>query len=101
MSGELSSADVGKVARLARLEVDAGEAETLRGELAAVLGYVERLRELDLRDVEPLADVGEEVNRLRDDEPGPALAPEVLMELAPDTIEPYLRVPKVLGEGGG
>jgi Asp-tRNA(Asn)/Glu-tRNA(Gln) amidotransferase C subunit len=46
----------------------------LRDQLAAVLTYIDRLRRLDLRSVEPMAVIGERANRLDDDAPGPTLA---------------------------
>jgi aspartyl-tRNA(Asn)/glutamyl-tRNA(Gln) amidotransferase subunit C len=75
--------------------------ERYRGELGAVLGYVERLGELDLSEVEPLTHVGDEANRLDEDNPGPVLGNDVAMGLAPGPLPPYFSVPKVLGEGGG
>ncbi len=100
-SRELTAADVRKVARLARLALPEDQIEEHRVRLAAVLGYVERLGELDLTGVEPLAHVGEEAHRLRADVPGPALPTEALMAMAPDTMPPFVRIPKVLGDGGG
>ena len=42
-----------------------------------------------------------EANRLDDDAPGPTLANSDLMRSVPDTMEPFIKVPKVLGEGEG
>ncbi len=97
----LSAADVRKVARLARLEPSDAEVEAYRIQLSAVLGYVERLRALDLAGVAPLVHVGESVNRLDPDEPGPTLDPQVLMRMVPDAWPPFIRVPKVIDEGAG
>ncbi len=98
---ELSPDDVQKVARLARLRLDDAEIERERTRLAAVLGYVERLKSLDLSGVEPLAHVGEQTNRLDDDEIGGHLSNQTLMDMAPERDPPFVSVPKVLGEGGG
>ena len=98
---ELSADEVRKVARLARLAVGEGDVEKYRAQLGAVLGYVERLKEVDLVGVEPLTHVSEGVNRLDADEPGPTLANEVLMKMAPVVMPPFVKVPKVLDEGGG
>ncbi|MBK7403237.1 MAG: Asp-tRNA(Asn)/Glu-tRNA(Gln) amidotransferase subunit GatC [Phycisphaerales bacterium] len=98
---QLTDADVRKVARLSRLAIDEADLARYRVELAAVLGYVERLRELDLSGVEPLTHVGDEANRLDPDEPGPTLDNQIAMALAPEALPPFFRVPKVLGEGGG
>ena len=97
----LSPDDIRKVARLSRLEVAEADITRYGDELGAVLGYVERLRELDLSGVEPLTHVGDEANRLDEDVPGPVLGNDVAMRLAPESLAPFFSVPKVLGEGGG
>lgn len=97
----MSREDVLKVARLARLEVREDQVEELRARLGAVLGYVDRLRTLDLSGVEPLAHVGEEAHRVRVDEVGATIPNEVLMAMAPEVMVPFVKVPKVIGEGGG
>jgi len=97
----LSADDVRKVARLARLDLPPERVEAMRSQLDAVLGYVARLRELDLAGVEPLTNVADAVNRLDADEPGPTLPNETLMAMAPESSPPFIKVPKVLDEGGG
>ncbi|MFG0306729.1 MAG: Asp-tRNA(Asn)/Glu-tRNA(Gln) amidotransferase subunit GatC [Phycisphaerales bacterium JB040] len=101
MSDALTPEDVKKIARLARLEVPEGELERVGRDLSAILGYAERLQGLDLDGVEPMAHVGDQSNRLDADEPGEAFSNETVMGLAPDGLEPFLRVPRVLGDGGG
>jgi aspartyl-tRNA(Asn)/glutamyl-tRNA(Gln) amidotransferase subunit C len=94
---------VRKVASLSRLALSEDQVEEYRTRLSAVLGYVERLRELELTGVEPLWNPVESTNRLFDDVPGPTLGVEALMALLPEggAMRPYIKVPKVLGEGGG
>jgi aspartyl-tRNA(Asn)/glutamyl-tRNA(Gln) amidotransferase subunit C len=97
----LSPDEVRKVARLARLDLPADRVEAMRSQLDAVLGYVARLRELDLAGVEPLTNVADAVNRLDPDEPGPTLPTDVLMKMAPAAEPPFIKVPKVIDEGAG
>ncbi len=101
MAVPISNEYVRKVASLSRLALSDAEVEEYRGQLAAVIGYVERLRELDLTRVEPLTNVGDAFNRLRDDTPGPTLSNQTLMNMAPRSVPPFVAVPKVIGEGGG
>lgn len=109
----LSDDDVRKVARLSKLSVADADLDRERTRLEAVLGYVERLRELDLEGVEPMARASDEPARLREDTPGDPLNSDALATLAPDVFEHqsvdgegdaqterFIRVPKVLGEGG-
>lgn len=97
----LTTAGVRKIATLARLEITDEQAEAYREQLGAVLGYMNRLRELDLAGVEPLTHPMDATNRLDDDQPGPTLSTEQFMEQAPATMPPFLVVPKVLGGDGG
>lgn len=109
----LSDDDVRKVAALSKLSVADADLARERGRLEAVLGYVERLRELELEGVEPMTRASEEHARLRDDTPCEPLKGDALANLAPDlyehtavdsdgneVVERFIRVPKVLGEGG-
>ncbi|MCW5775083.1 MAG: Asp-tRNA(Asn)/Glu-tRNA(Gln) amidotransferase subunit GatC [Phycisphaeraceae bacterium] len=96
----LTPEQVRKVARLARLDLPDDQVARAAERLDAVLGYVERLAALDLDGVEPLTHVGGEVNRLDDDVPAATLPPEAVARLAPESFGPFIRVPKVIGDGG-
>jgi aspartyl-tRNA(Asn)/glutamyl-tRNA(Gln) amidotransferase subunit C len=97
----LTSEQVRKVAKLARLAITEAQVEEYCDKLGAVLGYMERLQSLDLSKVEPLTHPLETTNRLDDDEPGETISNETFMKMAPDKLPPFLKVPKVLGDGGG
>lgn len=99
MPEPLSTADVQRIARLARLSLTDEQAHAERTRLSAVLGYMERLRELDLEGIEPLASPLDISAPLRPDDPGPTLPTAALMGMAPETVPPFVKVPKVLGEG--
>lgn len=88
------------MARLSRLALGDEDLERARVQLAAVLGYMEQLRAIDTAGVEPLARVGDDANRLDDDVPGPCLATEALLAMAPRAVPPFIEVPRVLGDGG-
>lgn len=95
---QLSLQDVRRVAALSRLALSDDELERSRVQLAAVLGHMRSLRELDLSSVEPLANPGDPVDRWDADEPGAVLPTSAFMAIAPAADPPFLRVPKVLGE---
>lgn len=97
----LSSEQVRKVAALARLSPTDAQVEQYRVQLGAVLEYVDRLRELDVSNVDPLANPVEESNRLRPDEPFPGLSQGSFMAIAPSTQPPFVAVPKIIGDSGG
>jgi len=102
---KISREDVLRVAELAHLELSAEEIETYRGQLDEILTYVDKLKELDVSKVEPMAQVlfsstGEDTENshqeLREDALHPCdVAPAVLSQ-APDAAKPFFRVPKVI-----
>ncbi len=105
-SPQLSVNDVRKVATLARLALDDAQIESSRRQLAGVLALVDRLRELDLSDVEPMTHPESRVNRLDPDEPSAEhartrLSPADLARIAPAMDGPFIVIPKVIGEEGG
>jgi aspartyl-tRNA(Asn)/glutamyl-tRNA(Gln) amidotransferase subunit C len=98
---DLSEGAVRKVARLSRLALDDAAIRRSGEQLRAVLGYIDRLRELDLTGVEPMAHPLDVANRLDPDETRAPLPTSVLLKMAPETAGPFVKVPKVLGEEGG
>ena len=89
----LDRAQVLHVARLARLELSQDEVDRMASELSHVLDHIEKIRELDLADVEPTAHVVDIVNVLRADEPEPSLPREVALAGAPEATDTGFAVP--------
>ncbi|MEM1165611.1 MAG: Asp-tRNA(Asn)/Glu-tRNA(Gln) amidotransferase subunit GatC [Planctomycetota bacterium] len=97
-----SAEDVQRVASLARLDLSERAATALAHDLAAILGHVNRLTELDVAGVEPMTSPIEPGNRWADGEtPGPTLPAETVSALAPAAEGPFIAVAKVLGDGPG
>ncbi len=63
----LTDDEVRKLALLARLELSDEELTKVRPELDSILGFVERLSELDTEEVEPMTTALDVDNRWRDD----------------------------------
>jgi len=99
-SGPITPSQVRRVARLARLDISEAELEAVRGSLASVLGYMDRIRSLDLAGVSPLTHASAAGNRLDRDEPGETLTAEQVRAMAPAMDGPFVVVPKVVGGGG-
>ena len=96
---ETTIEEMSRVAQLARLDLDQASLEAFRRDLDEVLSHVEKLNPLQISDVEPMARPHEAVNRLDEDVPESAMSRDTLLEMAPEVIEPYISVPKVLEEG--
>jgi aspartyl-tRNA(Asn)/glutamyl-tRNA(Gln) amidotransferase subunit C len=80
----LTRDEVRWVAQLARLELSEAELDAMTRQLAAIVGYVDQLRQVDTEGVEPLAHALELHNVFRDDEPGTSLPPDQALANAPD-----------------
>ncbi|MBU6412796.1 MAG: Asp-tRNA(Asn)/Glu-tRNA(Gln) amidotransferase subunit GatC [Planctomycetes bacterium] len=95
----ISLDEVRKVASLSRLALNDAQLQTAQHDLAAVLDYMTRLQSLDLKNVQLLTSIAGENARLNADTPGPTLTNDQLLAMAPDTMPPFIKVPKVMGEG--
>ena len=98
---KLTVADVEKVARLSRLALSQDAIREQQTRLVAVLDYVDRLQSLDLSGVEPLTNPADEINAVRTDDATTGLPTDTLSSMSPEMLGPFVRVPKVLGDGGG
>jgi len=97
----LTDADVRRVARLARVAISETEIPTMREQLGAILGHAQRLLELDLSGVEPMTSPIDATAPMRGDAPGPTIDTDGFLRMAPESVPPFLKVPKVIGGGSG
>lgn len=65
---EVNDAMVDKLAHLSRLQFDETEKREIKNDLQRMIGFVEKLNELNLEGVEPMLFMSNEVNVLREDE---------------------------------
>ena len=63
----LSKDEVKKIANLARIEISEQEADKYSTELSDILGFVEKLNEVDTEGVEPIAHITGARNVIRED----------------------------------
>lgn len=96
----LNADDVEKLARLARLDLTDDERATIGPQLDTILGFIEKLSELDTTDVEPMTTALDVDNRWRDDQPTPGLSRNAALANAPAHDDECFRVPPVLGRRG-
>ena len=87
---------VRQVAHLARIAVGEDEVEHLRGELNAILAFVEQLSEVDIAGVEPMTSVMPMAMRMRKDEVTDGGIAGAVMANAPATEDHFFLVPKVV-----
>ncbi|AXS42542.1 Asp-tRNA(Asn)/Glu-tRNA(Gln) amidotransferase subunit GatC [Breoghania sp. L-A4] len=87
---------VKRVAKLARIAVSDAEAETMKGELNAILGFVEQLDEADVSGVEPMTSAVETTMRLRADVVTDGGKAADIVANAPASEDNFFVVPKVV-----
>jgi len=87
-----------KVASLALLRVEEERVARLTENLNSILGYVHRLDEVDVKDVEPMSHVHGSTNVFRSDDVAPSMPLESALENAPDTLGRFIRVPIIIGQ---
>jgi aspartyl-tRNA(Asn)/glutamyl-tRNA(Gln) amidotransferase subunit C len=85
-----------KLARLSRLRFNDTEKVEIRNDLQRMIGFVEKLNELNLEGVEPLLHMSEEVNILREDKVEGSISREDALKNAPYHDEQFFKVPKVI-----
>jgi aspartyl-tRNA(Asn)/glutamyl-tRNA(Gln) amidotransferase subunit C len=88
--------DIKYVAHLARLHLTPDEEKKLGAQLDGILGYIEKLKELDVTGVEPTAHAVPMVNVTRADEIRPSLPQEEAMRNAPRQTNGLFIVPKIV-----
>ncbi len=88
--------DAPYVAHLARLQLTPDEERKLGAQLGGILGYIEKLKELDVTGVEPTAHAVPLVNVSRPDEVRPSLSHAAALRNAPAQANGLFMVPKIV-----
>lgn len=89
---------VEKIAELSKLEFDQDSKEEIRNDLNRIIGFIEKLDEIDTSGTEPLIFMNSEKNVLRADEPVKTITQDEALKNAPDKDSDYFKVPKVLSK---
>ena len=92
----MTDAMVEKLAHLARLQFSDAEKKEIRSDLERMIGFVEKLNELNLDGVAPLLHMSDEVNVLREDVVKDSVSREEALKNAPLHDEQFFKVPKVI-----
>lgn len=93
---KITRLEVEHVAKLARLELSDQEKEKLTDQLSNILTYVEKMNELDTRNVAPTSHVLDITNVMRDDAPDDSLPQERALANAPDKAVGHYKVPRII-----
>lgn len=88
--------DVKYVAHLARLSLSPAEEQKIGAQLGNILGYIEKLKQVDVTGVEPTAHAFPLVNVTRPDEVRPSISNEDALRNAPSKANGLFIVPKIV-----
>ena len=88
--------DVSYVAHLARLHLTVDETATFQAQLDQVVGYVQKLGQLDVSGIEPTSHAHPVHNVFREDAVRPGLDLDRVLENAPAVIENQFKVPRIV-----
>ena len=84
------------LSRLAKLKFDEKTIEEMKSDFENILGFVDKLSEIDTEGIEPLIYLSDEVNMLRSDEIDEEVTQEQALKNAPNKDSDYFKVPTVL-----
>jgi aspartyl-tRNA(Asn)/glutamyl-tRNA(Gln) amidotransferase subunit C len=93
---QVDDALIDKLSRLAMIQFETAEKEEIKADLEKMIGFVDKLKELDTTGVEPLLHMTSEVNVLRDDVAAGMISQQEALQNAPLHNEQFFLVPKVL-----
>ncbi len=96
----ISAADVAKVARLARLDIDDADIEHFTEQLGKVMAHFADIDALNLDGVTPMTQPYPLVNVMREDIEMPTLDTDEVLAAAPAAEERRFRVPPIIGIEG-
>jgi aspartyl-tRNA(Asn)/glutamyl-tRNA(Gln) amidotransferase subunit C len=93
---KIDSKTVDKLADLAKLEFDDASRNEIVNDLNRIVGFVEKLNEIDTTSVEPLVYLNDTTNVMRDDEVKQVITQQEALKNAPKRDSDYIKAPKVI-----
>ena len=97
----ITEKEVEHIAELARIKLTGKEKDKITKELGAILGYIDKLKEVNTEGVEPIAHITGLTDVFRNDEPtkkpleNQAAEVAKLVEMAPDRKDNFVKVKEV------
>lgn len=88
--------DIDYVAKLARLNLTKEEKKKFSKQMADILKYIEKLNQLDTKDIQPTAHVLPLKNVWRDDAVRESIDIELIKRIMPEEHEGFFKVPPVI-----
>ena len=93
---EVNDALIDKLANLAKLKFDDTEKVQIKNDLQNMIGFIEKMNDIDTTNVEPLLHMTSNVNMLREDVVAGSITNEEALQNAANKNAPFFIVPKVI-----
>ena len=93
---EVNDALIDNLANLARLSFSEQEKAGIKDDLQRMIAFVEKLKEVDTSDTEPLLHMSDALNVYREDAVRGSMRRDEALANAPAADEQYFKVPKVI-----
>ncbi len=98
MATSIDLKTVDEIAHLARLEFDEQAKPEILKDMNRMLGFIEKLNELDTNNIEPLIYMTNERNMMREDESVNSISQKQALKNAPKKDSDYFKAPKVIDQ---
>ena len=92
----IDNSTVKKVAKLAKIKVDAKEEQNLKNELNNILEWVDKLQKVDTENIDAMLSVSNEPMPMREDKVTSKLENKQILSNAPEKKAGFFVVPKVV-----
>ena len=87
---------VKKVAKLSRISLDDKKLESLSKDLVSILSFVEELKKLDTKKIEPLTSIVDKTLEPREDKINDGKIKDQILKNSPNKNDEFFIVPKVV-----
>jgi aspartyl-tRNA(Asn)/glutamyl-tRNA(Gln) amidotransferase subunit C len=93
---EVNNELIDHLSKLARLKINPADKDVLREDLGKMIGFIEKLQNINTDGIPPLLHMTEEINKLRIDEVKTEITRETALKAAQKKDEQFFHVPKVI-----
>ena len=95
-SNNISSKEVKKIAKLAKLKLTNDEITLYSSQMSEIINYIAQLNEVDTSNIDPLSNVIDNNNVIREDKIKESLDKSVSLKNAPQSDGEFILVPKII-----
>jgi aspartyl-tRNA(Asn)/glutamyl-tRNA(Gln) amidotransferase subunit C len=93
---KIDISEIERLAELSRLRLNDDEKNRAREDMERIIGFIDKLQQVDTTGIEPLVHVNNHENVLRDDVESQSVNKEDALKNAPSHDSDFFKIPKVL-----